>query len=202
MSEELLFQAGVECRACGATGIFKGFAEADGFGVVCHDCEGTGRVTVKVLGSPFEGRRNRTDVVTVLRVNPGIEVQRISEGCLTRSGSKASHSPYSQRTDCTPVRRGGTSLQTTNSSPTGPSAESETSETARTSDKRPSAGEDLTVNTESSESPRICAWCRTSLGTGPSYAGLVSYPGNVSHGICPACAEKLEQQAREELEKR
>jgi len=34
----------------------------------------------------------------------------------------------------------------------------------------------------------VCAWCRASLGTRPASPVTA---GTVSHGMCPACAERL-----------
>jgi len=34
----------------------------------------------------------------------------------------------------------------------------------------------------------VCAWCRTSLGFRPASPVTA---GTVSHGLCPACAERL-----------
>jgi hypothetical protein len=42
--------------------------------------------------------------------------------------------------------------------------------------------------------PRVCAWCKVSLGAvvcEPAMAGCVS------HGICPACSEILREEARQ-----
>jgi len=52
-----------ECGSCGATGIYRGFAEPKGVGVVCLNCNGTGKV-VKTY-APFAGRKERKDVQTV-----------------------------------------------------------------------------------------------------------------------------------------
>lgn len=54
-----------ECRSCGATGIYCGFAEPKGTGVVCLDCNGTGKV-VRIY-TPFTRRKERKDVRIVRR---------------------------------------------------------------------------------------------------------------------------------------
>lgn len=52
-----------ECGACRGTGVYRGFAEPAGTGVVCLRCEGTGRKTIEY--TPFKGRKRRDDVKTV-----------------------------------------------------------------------------------------------------------------------------------------
>lgn len=54
-----------ECGYCGATGIYRGFAEPEGVGVVCLNCNGTGRTVIRY--APFSGRKTRRDVKTVRR---------------------------------------------------------------------------------------------------------------------------------------
>lgn len=55
----------VECGSCGATGIYQGFAEPKGVGVVCLNCNGTGAVNIDY--KPFTGRKERRDINTVQR---------------------------------------------------------------------------------------------------------------------------------------
>lgn len=45
----------VECRPCGGTGVYRGYAEPKGVGVVCRDCLGEGRTTIEY--TPFTGRK-------------------------------------------------------------------------------------------------------------------------------------------------
>ena len=52
-----------ECKACRASGIFAGAYEQDGAGLVCDECNGTGKVMVEY--TPFEGRKKRDDVKKV-----------------------------------------------------------------------------------------------------------------------------------------
>ena len=54
-----------ECSACGATGLYCGFAEPKGTAVVCLVCGGTGWVDLKY--TPFEKRKGRKDVQWVSR---------------------------------------------------------------------------------------------------------------------------------------
>jgi hypothetical protein len=54
-----------ECLACGATGIYCGFAEAKGEGVVCLDCGGTGCQVISY--KPFTKRRRKKGVKVVRR---------------------------------------------------------------------------------------------------------------------------------------
>ena len=53
----------IECRACGATGLYKGMAERGACAVVCCDCKGTGKKTIHV--KEFKGRKKRDDIKRV-----------------------------------------------------------------------------------------------------------------------------------------
>jgi len=53
-----------ECSACGATGLYKGFAEPEGTAVVCHNCNGTGCQTMKY--TPFTGRKRKRGIKRVI----------------------------------------------------------------------------------------------------------------------------------------
>jgi hypothetical protein len=53
----------VQCESCHGTGIYHGFAEPEGVGVVCLNCKGTGRRNLTY--TPFTGRKVRTDINTV-----------------------------------------------------------------------------------------------------------------------------------------
>lgn len=55
----------IECTSCSGTGIYRGFAEPQGVGVVCHSCNGTGAQDFKY--APFNGRAKRNDIQTVQR---------------------------------------------------------------------------------------------------------------------------------------
>lgn len=53
-----------ECRSCGGTGLYKGFAEKDGAAVICTRCKGKGYV-IDIHGKPFTGLKIRHDVSRV-----------------------------------------------------------------------------------------------------------------------------------------
>ena len=55
----------VQCGTCRGTGVYHGFAEPKGVGVVCGECDGTGAKTLKY--EPFTGLKQRNDVETVRR---------------------------------------------------------------------------------------------------------------------------------------
>jgi hypothetical protein len=55
----------VECSSCSGTGIYRGFAEPPGVGVICLHCDGSGADTI--LYTPFTSRKTRTDIKTVQR---------------------------------------------------------------------------------------------------------------------------------------
>ena len=56
-----------ECRACGATGLYRGFAEPKGAAVVCMQCTGTGCDEINF--KPFTDRKGKRDIQTVWRSN-------------------------------------------------------------------------------------------------------------------------------------
>ncbi len=53
----------VECSTCGGTGIYHGFAEPEGVGVVCLTCVGTGEAELKY--TPFTGRKECMNIHTI-----------------------------------------------------------------------------------------------------------------------------------------
>lgn len=63
-----------ECSSCGGTGLYCGFAEPKGTGVVCFGCNGLGwsEATFK----KFTGRKDR----------PGIATIQLSRGSLLATG--------------------------------------------------------------------------------------------------------------------
>lgn len=61
-----------ECDSCKGTGLYKGMGEHGGMAVVCHTCKGTGKMTIEITWSDFEGKKKRKDVTKVLQINPGI----------------------------------------------------------------------------------------------------------------------------------
>ena len=54
-----------ECAACDGSGVYHGFAEPRGVGVVCVECKGTG--CREISYTPFTERKRRTDIRTVQR---------------------------------------------------------------------------------------------------------------------------------------
>lgn len=62
------------CESCGGTGIYVGFAEHDGAGVICRTCKGTGCENVKIEYTPFRNRDTREGVIRVYANNPGIGI--------------------------------------------------------------------------------------------------------------------------------
>lgn len=62
------------CESCGATGLYVGYAERNGAAVVCHTCDGTGKVTRKIEWDEFDGRKTRRGIKRVFGVNPGIGI--------------------------------------------------------------------------------------------------------------------------------
>ena len=53
----------IECRPCGGTGLYCGFAEPKGTAVICHGCEGSGRSIFKY--TEFTRRKGRRGIKTV-----------------------------------------------------------------------------------------------------------------------------------------
>ena len=81
MSAKKVIEWEQECRSCGGTGIYRGLAEGNGFGVVCSICNGTGRQEMRFEYAPFRGRRKVADIVQVIQKNPGIGI-----GCSKEKG--------------------------------------------------------------------------------------------------------------------
>jgi hypothetical protein len=54
-----------ECGSCSATGVYCGFAEPKGTGVVCLNCDGSGWVDIEY--TPFSVLKRRKGVDTVKR---------------------------------------------------------------------------------------------------------------------------------------
>ena len=61
-----------ECSLCNGTGIYVGYGERDGAGVVCNQCNGTGYIIHTY--TEFKGKVKRNDVKRVYLVNPGIVI--------------------------------------------------------------------------------------------------------------------------------
>lgn len=66
-----------ECRSCGGTGLYKGFAQEEGYPTVCSECKGSGgkEITYK----PYTGRRLKDGVRGVRPVNPTWTAKRPSD---------------------------------------------------------------------------------------------------------------------------
>jgi hypothetical protein len=62
------------CQDCKGTGVYKGFAENDGFAVICFTCKGTGCYHTKYEYDDFEGKIFDSSIHTVLKTNPGIGI--------------------------------------------------------------------------------------------------------------------------------
>jgi len=63
-----------QCDECKGTGLYVGFAEKNGFAVVCHSCKGTGKTHKKIEYDDFDGRKDREGIKRVLQTNPGIGI--------------------------------------------------------------------------------------------------------------------------------
>lgn len=59
----------IECRSCSATGIYCGFMEGPGEGVICKDCWGRGYEMLE--GTQFTARRRKKNV-TKVRAGSGL----------------------------------------------------------------------------------------------------------------------------------
>lgn len=53
----------IECSSCGGTGVYCGFMEPKGTGVVCIDCNGTGKAYFTY--HPFERKKAKRGVQTI-----------------------------------------------------------------------------------------------------------------------------------------
>lgn len=60
-----------ECSKCSGTGVYIGFTEPKGEGVVCLKCGGTGKETIKYI--PFKERKIRDDV-KIVRLSKGVSL--------------------------------------------------------------------------------------------------------------------------------
>ena len=73
-AEKQQIQYDCECGSCGGTGIYVGFAEKDGAGVICGTCEGKGERHIEITYTLFNGLKVRPNVTKVYRINPGIGI--------------------------------------------------------------------------------------------------------------------------------
>lgn len=74
-----------ECESCGGTGIYRGFAEGKNVGVVCNECEGTGKCHVKFTYNDFVGRKKIKGLKKVFHTNPGFSLGESVKGGMTYS---------------------------------------------------------------------------------------------------------------------
>ena len=79
----------VNCKSCGATGLYIGLAERDGAAVICTNCRGTGYQTIEE--ELFSERKLRDDVERVYTDGFGFVIS--SKDVTTKDGS---HYPFSQ----------------------------------------------------------------------------------------------------------
>lgn len=63
-----------QCPACKGSGVYVGFAECDGYAVVCGKCKGAGKYHFTHEYEEFTGLKIRDDVTNVIKCNPGIGV--------------------------------------------------------------------------------------------------------------------------------
>jgi hypothetical protein len=68
------FRVSQECSACKGSGVYVGFAEKDGYAVVCNRCKGTGCEVFVHRYTDFTKRKVLDNVKIVLEANPGIFV--------------------------------------------------------------------------------------------------------------------------------
>ena len=47
----------IECQSCKGTGVYTGMGECEGAGVVCYQCDGTGKAHYHFEYNEFEGRK-------------------------------------------------------------------------------------------------------------------------------------------------
>lgn len=61
-----------ECESCNGTGVYTGFGEGKGCGVVCSSCEGSGAYPMQYR--EFVRRKKKSGVKWIYETNPGIGV--------------------------------------------------------------------------------------------------------------------------------
>lgn len=69
-----VFKVKEKCPSCNGTGVYIGFAERDGFGVVCSRCEGTGCREFIHEYEEFKEKKKTSKIKRILECNPGIGV--------------------------------------------------------------------------------------------------------------------------------
>jgi len=82
-----VFEVEEYCANCEGTGIFVGFAEKDGAGVVCHSCDGTGCIHYVHEYEEFVQRKDVSrKIKRVYQVNPGVGIEENDECSLEDFG--------------------------------------------------------------------------------------------------------------------
>ncbi len=61
-----------QCDACTGSGVYKGYAEQEGFAVQCRRCKGSGCSKETITWIDFNGRVTKPGIHTVVEFNPGI----------------------------------------------------------------------------------------------------------------------------------
>ena len=67
------------CKSCDGTGVYVGFAEQEGYSVICNTCEGKGWHKTKIEYDDFNGLKRRDKIERVLEFNPGFSVGRVKK---------------------------------------------------------------------------------------------------------------------------
>ena len=72
------------CGSCGGTGLYVGMAERNGAAVICHTCDGTGKVSHYQKHPKFQGRKKRDGVKRVFKTAGGYSIG--AEDVTTKEG--------------------------------------------------------------------------------------------------------------------
>lgn len=88
----------VECRECGGTGLYRGFAEREGTAVVCLRCNGTGCRKImfevgEIIYTPYLGRKKRQDVHFVYESQGTL----VFAGVGAKRGTEMTYSEFERR---------------------------------------------------------------------------------------------------------
>lgn len=68
----------VECKDCGATGLYSGLCEPVGVAVICVTCRGSG--CQEIYFKPFIERKQKTEILTVRNFRGCITYQEFQQG--------------------------------------------------------------------------------------------------------------------------
>lgn len=80
-----------ECKSCGGTGLYRGFAEREGEPVVCMTCNGTG--ADRISYTPFTGRKRKNGVKCVRMSRETF----IATGVGGKEGSEMTYSEFLEK---------------------------------------------------------------------------------------------------------